>query len=69
MTEGHVLMAAGFTLYILVAIPFEERDMADFHGVVYEEYRSQVTVLVPGLGKIVPKKEPRQSSAEDSPAV
>src|SRR5436190_20130514 len=32
MTIAHLVFAAGMTIYILVAIWFEQRDLAEFHG-------------------------------------
>lgn len=68
MTEGHLILAAGFTVYTLIGIRYEERDMAEFHGVAYEEYRAKVTMLVPGLGKVVPGQKAAAPTAEDQPA-
>ncbi len=51
MTAGHLLFAAVTTVYILVAIQFEERDIVNAHGAVYEDYRKRVSMLVP-----IPKK-------------
>ena len=51
MTIGHLVFALGMTVYILVAIGFEERDLADFHGPAYEHYRKTVPMLVPRLGR------------------
>ncbi|WP_170937163.1 MULTISPECIES: methyltransferase [Rhodomicrobium] len=39
MTVGHALMAAGFTLYILVAMRYEERDLSRNFGPAYESWR------------------------------
>jgi protein-S-isoprenylcysteine O-methyltransferase Ste14 len=47
MTVGHLLFAAATTAYTLVAIRLEERDLARVHGSAYEEYRSQVGMLLP----------------------
>ncbi|MFP5330284.1 MAG: methanethiol S-methyltransferase [Alphaproteobacteria bacterium] len=47
MTVGHLLLAAGMTVYMLIAIPYEERDLVAFHGRDYEEYRARVGKLFP----------------------
>lgn len=49
MSVAHLLFALGMTVYILVAIRFEERDMLAAFGRRYAEYRRQVPMLIPGL--------------------
>ncbi|MFO0824005.1 MAG: isoprenylcysteine carboxylmethyltransferase family protein [Gemmataceae bacterium] len=49
MTAAHLLFAAGTTLYILMAIRWEERDLIAAHP-EYAEYRQKVPMLVPRLG-------------------
>jgi protein-S-isoprenylcysteine O-methyltransferase Ste14 len=51
MTVGHLIFAIATTAYILIAIQLEERDMVSIHGTAYEEYRKQVSMLLP-----LPKK-------------
>jgi protein-S-isoprenylcysteine O-methyltransferase Ste14 len=51
MTVGHLMFAFVTTAYILVAIQLEERDIVSIHGTAYEEYREQVSMLLP-----IPKK-------------
>ena len=47
MTTGHLLFAAVTTVYILVALQLEERDLVDHHGETYREYQRKVSMLVP----------------------
>jgi protein-S-isoprenylcysteine O-methyltransferase Ste14 len=51
MTVGHLMFALVTTIYILVAIQIEERDIVSVHGAEYEEYRKRVSMLLP-----IPKK-------------
>ena len=47
MTAGHLLLAAGMSGYMLIAIRYEERDLIAFHGRDYEDYRGRVGMLLP----------------------
>lgn len=48
MTVGHLVFAAATTAYMLVAIWFEERNLLEFHGDHYAEYRRRTPMLIPG---------------------
>lgn len=50
MTLGHLIFAIGMTVYMLVAIQFEERDLVGLFGADYERYQGEVGMLVPKLG-------------------
>jgi poly(3-hydroxybutyrate) depolymerase/protein-S-isoprenylcysteine O-methyltransferase Ste14 len=49
MTVGHLLLAAGMTVYVLVAMTVEERDLVRDHGDAYLGYRKRVPALLPRL--------------------
>ncbi len=47
MSVGHLLIAAGMTAVIVIGIAFEERDLLRRYGEPYEQYRKQVSMLIP----------------------
>ena len=47
MTVGHLVFALATTVYILIAIQLEERDIVSVHGTAYEDYRKEVSMLLP----------------------
>jgi protein-S-isoprenylcysteine O-methyltransferase Ste14 len=50
MNGTRVLFAALSTIYLVIAVPFEERDLARHFGAAYEAYRRQVRWrMIPGL--------------------
>ena len=51
MTQGHLLLAAGMTVYILIAIRYEERDLVGMFGEDYVAYRGRAGMLTPKLRK------------------
>ena len=51
MTYSHLLMAVGFTIYIVIGIAFEEKDLLDVFGEEYADYRKRVGAFIPGIGK------------------
>lgn len=40
MTAGHLLLALGLSLYVLIGIRYEERDLLDRYGAHYKLWRS-----------------------------
>jgi len=55
MTWGHLLFAGVTTAYIFVGVVLEERDMKTALGGSYDDYRRQVGMIVPWVGK---RKQP-----------
>lgn len=49
MSYGHLLLAAGMSVYMLIAIRYEERDLVGIFGRDYEEYQQQVGMLTPRM--------------------
>lgn len=49
MSTSHLLFAAGMSLYILVGIAYEERDLIEAFGDRYRDYRRRVPALIPGF--------------------
>lgn len=49
MSVGHLLFAMVSTLYIIIGVQLEERDLLLFLGDQYREYRQRVAMLLPGL--------------------
>ncbi|MGN6059511.1 MAG: methanethiol S-methyltransferase [Sphingomicrobium sp.] len=58
MTVGHLLLAVGFSVYMLVAIRYEESDLTDVFGDDYRRYRAGVGMLTPRI-----RRRNRESSA------
>lgn len=51
MTVGHLLLAGGLSIYMLVAIRYEERDLTELFGEDYRRYRAGVGGLIPRFGR------------------
>jgi protein-S-isoprenylcysteine O-methyltransferase Ste14 len=47
MTVGHLLLAVGLSVYMLIAIRYEEHDLVSLFGRDYELYREQAGMLTP----------------------
>ncbi len=51
MTSAHLVFAVMTTVYILMAIQWEEKDLVSAHGKAYEDYRRRVPMLIPSFSK------------------
>jgi protein-S-isoprenylcysteine O-methyltransferase Ste14 len=47
MTTGHLLFSVVTTLYILVALQFEEHDLIQYFGDEYRNYKKKVSMIFP----------------------
>ena len=60
MTVTHLVFAVATSVYILIAIRLEERDLVTMHGQDYVRYRKQVPMLIP---KLVARSSPVSDDA------
>jgi methanethiol S-methyltransferase len=51
MSYGHLLLAAGMSVYMLIAIRYEEHDLTSYYGEDYTRYRSGVGMIFPRFGR------------------
>jgi protein-S-isoprenylcysteine O-methyltransferase Ste14 len=51
MTAGHLLFSVATTVYVLLAIQLEERDLVRLFGDQYRRYRNEVGMLIPLVGR------------------
>ena len=51
MSMGHLLLSVGLSIYILVGISYEERDLIAHYGATYVEYRIKVGMILPRIGR------------------
>ena len=51
MSWGHLLLAAGVSVYMLIAIRYEERDLVGAFGDDYRRYRESTGMLTPRFGR------------------
>jgi protein-S-isoprenylcysteine O-methyltransferase Ste14 len=51
MTIGHLVFALLMTVYIVIGVKMEERDLIANHGESYVKYKKQVPGLIPSLRK------------------
>lgn len=60
MTLAHLVFALMTTVYIVIAIQFEEKDLLHEHGASYAAYRRRVGMLIPGTGSGLPSRPAAQ---------
>ena len=51
MTTGHLVFSIATTAYMLIAIQYEEKDLATYYGEDYVSYRRKVSMLIPWPSK------------------
>jgi len=47
MSLGHLVFSIATTVYILIALQLEEKDLVTYHGDEYEQYKKRVPMLLP----------------------
>ena len=47
MSVGHLVFSTATTIYILIALQLEERDLVTYHGDAYIQYKKRVRMLLP----------------------
>jgi len=51
MSAGHLLLAVGVSIYMLIGIAYEERDLISTFGEDYRSYRARTGMLAPRFGR------------------
>jgi protein-S-isoprenylcysteine O-methyltransferase Ste14 len=67
MTAGHLLFACGMTVYVMIAIRFEERNLLTFYGPRYATYRRNTPMLIPFVTSV--RTEQGQAAAAERPGI
>jgi methanethiol S-methyltransferase len=67
MTTGRLVFAVVTTLYMLVAIQFEEHDLLEFFGQDYADYRRRVPMLIPLMRRRRSTGPPESGTSSGAP--
>ena len=51
MTLGHLVLAIGMTAYLFIGMHYEEKDLCQYFGESYQQYRQRVAKIIPWLPK------------------
>jgi protein-S-isoprenylcysteine O-methyltransferase Ste14 len=51
MSYSHLLLSAGVSVYMLIAIRYEEHDLTGYYGEEYTTYRKSVGMIFPRFGR------------------
>ncbi|HKI90487.1 MAG TPA: isoprenylcysteine carboxylmethyltransferase family protein [Draconibacterium sp.] len=62
MTIGHLVFSAAMTIYILIGIYHEEKDLVRFHGNSYQRYREEIPKIIPFTSPISQKQKTRDET-------
>lgn len=65
MTVAHLVFAVTTTIYILMAIQWEEKDLVALHGEAYKDYQERVPKLIPRFfrGNLMRKTQAKRTLA------
>jgi protein-S-isoprenylcysteine O-methyltransferase Ste14 len=63
LTPALALLSGGMSLYILIAVQMEERDLVRRFGSAYESYRRRVPAFVPWRRPVPPARHPSRDLA------
>ena len=58
MTVGHLLFAIGMSVYVLIGVHHEERDLVRVHGRRYRDYMQRTGRFLPGFGHDTARHKP-----------
>lgn len=65
MTLGHLLFATLTTAYVFIGVQLEERDLHAMFGETYQDYRRQVSMILPWTGR---RRSRRSARSGEGPA-